>query len=177
MTHQVKGVVDQCTQRDQKTRNGMGTIHGYIVDGVEVETGFRKTRSEGEMVTTAVKWDYGKWNEINGDGAGMPAATAGGGAKPKPAGGGSGGFKGNSRSFPVPPTDGAISIIRQNSMGHAAKVVEDMINHGIVTAPANAEDYYKLLLETALVITDFSSGQDIMQMQKAVAANKAVMDE
>ena len=178
MTHQVKGVVDTCTQRDQKTRNGIGQIHGCIVDGVEFETGFQKKHSEGEMISVAVKWDYGKWNEIPGnDGSGMPAATAGGMAKPKPAGGPGGGFKGNSRTFPVPPTDGAISIIRQNSMGHATRVVEDMVSQGVVPTPACKEDYFKILLETALVITDFSSGQDVMQMQAAVAANKAVMDE
>ena len=92
MTHQVKGVVDKCTQRDQKTRNGMGTIHGCIVDGVEFETGFRKAHSEGEMISVAVKWDYGKWNAIAGDGEGFPAATAGGPAGAKKLVGGGGGL-------------------------------------------------------------------------------------
>ena len=165
MTHQVKGVVDTCTQRDQKTRNGMGTIHGCIVDGVEFETGFNKKHSEGTMVSVAVKWDYGKWNQINGDGEGMPAATAGGQVK---AVGGTAAPRGKAKGeFPVPPDHYSMSIIRQNSMGHATKIVDDMYKHGVLTSVSTTDDYLKEVVETALSITEFSSGQDMKAVLKA----------
>jgi len=169
MTHQVKGVVDKCTQRDQKTRNGMGTIHGCIVDGVEFETGFKKEYNEGEMISTAVKWNYGKWNAIAGDGDGLPAATA---SNPSAGGGGGNVSKGNFSggrtrgAFPVPPNDGSISIIRQNSLTHATRIVRDMKLEDLFK-PATEEEYRNKVLEIALELTEFSSGQDINAVLKA----------
>lgn len=177
MTHQVKGVVDRSTTRDQQTSRGMAQIYGIIVDGVEVETGFRKEHSDGEMVNIKVEWKYGKWNRISNGGDGLPAAVAGNPsvntAAPKKGGFQAGG--GGRGSFPVDPKSGTISIIRQNSMTHASRLVDDMIQHSVITQPANRDDYLKEVLSVALVITDFSSGNDIVQMQAAVAANKAVM--
>lgn len=184
MTHQVKGVVSSCTTRDQQTRRGMAQIHGCIVDGVEFETGFKKTFNEGEMISTAVNWNYGKWNAIpNNNGDGMPPATMGGPggqstAPPKKGGFAPKGSGGNfSRGqFPVDPKDGSISIIRQNAMNRAVEVLDTwMAEPQPLFLPSDQQEYMDKLIEVALVITDFSSGQDITNLQAALAANKVVM--
>ena len=134
MTHQVKGVVSSCTTRDQQTRRGMAQIHGCIVDGVEFETGFKKLYNEGEMISTAVNWNYGKWNAIpNQNGDGMPPAMGGPGgqstAPPKKGGfAPKGGGNFNRGTFPVDPKDGSISIIRQNAMRRAVEIMTHFIN-------------------------------------------------
>lgn len=176
MSHQITGVVDSCSTRDQKTRNGVGQIHSCTVDGVTFETGFQKKFSEGEQINVEVKWDYGKWNYVKNGGDGLPKAEN----KQKFAGGGgSKNFGGGSRgrgSFPVDPKDGSISIIRQNSLTHATKIVENMCTTSSAVGkdlfiPKDDQEYLTKVLEVALILTDFSSGQDIMKMKAAAEAN------
>jgi hypothetical protein len=171
-THVIKGVVDSTSTKTVNTRFGDKTVYHVTVDGVEFSTGFKKLHSDGEMITVGVAWKYNNWQLEDGP---MPseAATAGGPGgsvtqmAPKSAGKGPGGF-------PVDPTSGQISIIRQNSMNRAVEIVNHMIVHGTITRPLDEQGYIKKLLEVALMITDFNSGQDIMQLKAAVAANKEV---
>jgi hypothetical protein len=152
----------------------MATIYGFIVDGVEVETGFRLEHNTGEMVNVAVEWKYNKWNKVHGNADSFPAATKGGpgGGQVKSFGGGGGGFKPASRGkFPVEPTDGQMSIIRQNSMNRAVEILTTWTGSGLFT-PKTEEEYMHKLMEVAVTVTDFNSGQDIMKMQAALQANR-----
>lgn len=179
MTHQVSGVVEQGTTKTVKTKFGDKPVYGIIVDGVEVSTGFKRDHNQGEMVDLRVEWKFNNWQKIGvGGTANLPKATAGG-----PGGGNAqqGNFvkkqAGGSRAggFPVNPTDGSMSIIRQNSMTHATKLVRDMVDVGVLSL-STVDEYMKEVLETALSITDYSSGQDGVKLKAAIEANQQVMD-
>ena len=78
-------------------------------------------------------------------------------------------------SFPVEPTDGQMSIIRQNSMNRAVEIINQWMNYNILDCDKMTEEVYmKKLHEIALIITDFNSGQDIMNLKKAMQANLKV---
>jgi len=172
-THVIKGVVDSTSTKTVNTRFGDKTVYHVTVDGVEFSTGFKSLYSDGEMITVGVAWKYNNWQAEEGAvNSNTPAAVAGGpgggsGAvaqfTPKAGGKGAGGF-------PVDPLSGQISIIRQNSMNRAVEILDQWSQQGIFVA-ASEEEYLKKLLGVALTITDFNSGQDIMQLKAAQAAN------
>lgn len=168
--YKINGVVDKAYSKVKNTRVGDKTIHYAEVDGVEFSTGFKSIFSQGEMINIVVEWKYGEYQIVAGTApTNEPAAVAGG--PPKSAGGaGKKPWGGKAASkFPVEPTDGQMSIIRQNSMNRAVEILEVWINNGIFT-PKTEDDYMKKLHEVALTITDFNSGQDIMKMAAAQAA-------
>ena len=173
----INGVVDKCWTKSKSTRYGDKEIHYCEVDGVAFETGFKKVFSEGEMVNCAVKFQYGALQYQPGvDATGLPPAKAGGTVKKgnfSKSGGSNYGAKGK---FPIDPTDGQMSIIRQSSMDRAVTLVRDMVSAGTIEAPATKEDYLKLCIEIALNITDYASGQDIMKLSAAKAAAKEAIN-
>jgi hypothetical protein len=162
---QVRGVVDRTFTKVKSTRAGDKTIHYAVVDGFEFSTAFKQPFTEGEMIDVAVKFNYGEHQLVPGKtGAGLPPA----GSTPAPIKGNfpkSGGSNyGNKGKFPVDPKDGQMSIIRQSSMDRAVTLIRDMVACGTMEAPATVEDYLKLCIEIALNITDYASGNDIMQL-------------
>ena len=170
----INGVVDRTWTKTKSTRYGDKNIHYCEVDGVEFETGFKKEFSEGEMIDIAVKHQYGALQYQKGaDTQGLPKAgnvTKGNFSKP---GVSNYGAKGK---FPVDPKDGQMSIIRQSSMDRAVTIVRDMVACGTISAPPTQEDYLKLCIEIALNITDYASGNDIMQLAAAKAAAKEAIN-
>ena len=178
MTHQVKGVVDRTFTKTKSTRMGDKTINYCVVDGFEFSTGFKAPFSDGEMIDAAVKFNYGEWQLIpNKSGAGLPPAGDASAPVKKGNFSKSGGSNyGNKGKFPIDPTDGQMSIIRQSSMDRAVTIVRDMVAAGTVKAPASKEDYLKLCIEIALNITDYASGNDIMQLAAAKAAQKEAVN-
>jgi len=173
MTHQIKGVISSSGTKTVKTKFGDKPTYQYTVDGVEFSSGFKREHSEGEMVTVGVQWKYGEWQKIPGTtGDGMPAATANGGAGGTVVSGGFTPKGGGGRSFPVEPTDGQMSIIRQNSMNRAVEIMDQWAKMGILPPEMTEGEYIKKLHEVALIITDFNSGQDIMHLKDAMAANR-----
>lgn len=173
-THVIKGVVDSTHTKTVNTRFGDKLVYHGVVDGVEFSTGFKKLTSQGEMVTLGVAWKYGNWQTEEGAvSSGLPAATVGN-PSPSPSGGSGGGSGGGGRgsgTFPVDPKSGQISIIRQNSMNRAVEIMAQWQISGVFQTKSE-ETYLKKLLETALLITDFNSGQDIMQLAAAQLANQ-----
>ena len=165
-TNVIKGVIDSGRTKTVKTRNGDKPVYLYTVDGVEFSTAFNNDYNSGEMVSVGVEFKYNEWQKVAGsDGAGLPAAGVSAQPAPRSGGGAKGGGK-----FPVDPLDGQISIIRQSSMKVAVTVVAGLITAGLFK-PLDEAAYLKKLIEVALVITDFGSGQDIMQLKAAQAAN------
>ena len=170
-THVIKGVVESTRSKTVKTVRGDSPVYHTTVDGVEFSTGFTKKYSDGEMVTVGVAWKYANWQEQEGPiSSGLPAAVAGGGdanigRELVAARGGKG-----SGAFPVDPKSGQISIIRQNSMNRAVEILGQWHDQGVFTAP-DETSYLKKLIEVALTVTDFNSGQDIMKLAAAQAAN------
>jgi hypothetical protein len=172
MTHSVTGVVDNAFTKNKTSRAGKDFTVNYVtVGGVTYSTGFDAVHTTGQTVNVAVKWNYGEWQFMQGqDNTGMPACT---GDKPFTASPTGASFKGGSRGkFPIDTTDGQMSIIRQSSLNRAVDLVANMISTGVVSTPSNHSKYMKLVIEIALICTDFGSGQDIMQLKAAMAANE-----
>lgn len=174
-TNSIKGVVDSVFTKDKKTKFGDKVINHVIVDGVEFQTGFKAVFTAGQLINAAVEYNYGAWQFVEGvNGDALPPAENKVAAAPAAAGGGSGGGGGRgSGAFPVDPKSGQISIIRQNSMNRAVEIMAQW-NESKLFVAADETVYLKKLIETALLITDFNSGQDIMQLQAAQAANAQV---
>lgn len=169
---QVKGVVDTVHSKSKTSKAGRPfNIHYITVDGVEISTGFKPLYTEGQAVNIAVEKKYGEWQVQEGVSAdGLPPM---GSAPVTPVATGSFGGKGRG-TFPVETTDGQMSIIRQSSMNRAVELVRDMIDCGTLEAPKDKDEYLHTVVEVALIVTDFGSGQDIMQLKAAQQANKVV---
>ncbi len=172
----VSGVVSNTTTKTKQTRVGDKIINYATVDGHEFSTGFKKVFADGEMVNCVVEFKFGEHQLVEGlaFNASLPALGSQPPQAPKQAWGGNKGG-GSNRTFPVDKTDGQMSIIRQNSMNRAVEILDGwMCTLPPLFIPANQEEYLQKLMEVALTITDFNSGQDIMQMQAAAAQIAAV---
>jgi len=181
MAYQVKGVVDRAFSKDKTSKAGRNVTINYIeVDGVTISTGFNAEHQAGEMVNIGVDKKFNEIQKVTANGEGMPPVAQLLSA-PAPVakgnfGGGGGGFKGRAASkFPIDPTDGQMSIIRQSSMNRAVEIVNTLITTDLFK-PANEQEYLRKLLEIALIVADFGSGQDIMSMQ-AKMAERSVVNE
>lgn len=179
-THVIKGVVDNVSTKTVTTRFGDKQVHHATVDGIEFSTGFKQVVTPNEVINLPVAWQYGNWQYVETPDAlrdNLPLVTQEANntqAAAAPAGGGGGGGKKGYGKFPVDPLDGQMSIIRQNSMNRAVEILENMMTASpALFAPVNEEAYLKKLIEVALTVTDFNSGQDIMQLKAAQAANLA----
>jgi predicted dithiol-disulfide oxidoreductase (DUF899 family) len=167
----IYGVVDRTFTKTKQTRMGDKIINYCTVDGKEFSTGFKPVFSEGEMINAVVEFKYGEHQLVPGVvpgsqpdmGSGPPPQAA------KPAWGGGGGRAAS--KFPVAPTDGQMSIIRQNSMNRAVEILDSWQAHNLIDFGSSQDAYLKKLLEVAMTVTDFNSGQDIMKMQLQVASN------
>ena len=172
----INGVVDRTWTKTKSTRFGDKDIHYCSVDGVDFSTGFKKVFNDGEMVNIAVKFNYGELQYQAGvDATGLPPATAGGTVKKGNFQQGSGSNYGAKGKFPIDPKDGQMSIIRQSSMDRAVTLVRDMVSCGIFK-PKTEEEYLSKCIEIALNITDYASGNDIMQLAAAKAAAKEAIN-
>jgi hypothetical protein len=177
----VNGVVERTHTKTKTTKFGDKIINYAVVDGQEFSTGFKKVFSDGEMVNAVVEFKFGEYQLVEGV---SPTTQPMLGSQPAPAavgkkqfgGGGGGGYQ--KSTFPVAPTDGQMSIIRQNSMNRAVEILDNWTaedkNGNVLFEPTTQEEYLRKLLEVALTITDFNSGQDIMQMQASQAQLQAV---
>ena len=164
--HQVKGVVERTFTKTKSTRVGDKVINYCVVDGFEFSTGFKAPFTADEMINVAVKYNYGEWQLVpgkSGEGLPPPGNAPIKGNFPK-SGGSNYGSKGK---FPIDPTDGQMSIIRQSSMDRAVTLVRDMVAAGTIAPPKDKEHYLKLCFEIALNITDYASGNDIMKLKQA----------
>jgi hypothetical protein len=173
MSHSVTGVVTNSFNKTKKTRAGDKTIWYITVDGMEISTGFSKEFDQNEHVSIGVEFKYGEWQYNRALPATGPAATARTAEPAKKSFGGA-----SKGTFPVKPTDGQMSIIRQNSMNRAVEILDNWMStcdeSGVpMWYPANQDEYMQKLHEVALIVTDFNSGQDIMKLKAAKAAYTA----
>lgn len=166
MSHSVVGVVDNSYQKEKPKRAG-GTVKIWYcdVDGFTFSTGFQKKYDQGEHIDIEVEKKFGEWQFKADGGRGLPSAASAPAAVPRSGGGG---FTPKSKgSFPVDPKDGQMSIIRQSSMNRAVEAMETMITHGLIKVD-NRDEYMDALINIALEITDFSSGNDITKLKAAM---------
>jgi hypothetical protein len=170
----ISGVIDSIYTKEVQIKNGpragqTSTVYHAMIQGHDVNLGFKCDYQEGESVTLTVEEKYGGYQVVKGNGnANAPsvpnAASQAGPAQPaaplgpKPA------------AFPTPKNTKDISIIRQNSMTHATRIVDDMIIHGVVKAPKTEGEYVEKVIEVAYQVFDFSSGWREQKMADAQAA-------
>jgi len=154
---ELTGLVADHWTKMKSTRYGDKNIHWFrMEDGTEFNTGFKKEFSKGEHVSIVVDMKYGALQYEPSIKPGTPAAkatpaaTKGSSYTPKAKG-----------AFPIDPKDGQMSIIRQSSLTRAIEAVDAMQTSELLNF-ANDGDYLRYVLKTALIFTDYASGNDIM---------------
>lgn len=124
------GIVERATSKDVKTRFGMKKTYSLQIDGTWYSCGFTDPRaSVGEEVAfESTSGPYGeeivKGTLVRTGGLVVapeprPVPTSSVGINPAPKSGPSVGV----RPFPIPALHGDRAIIRQNALGHAARLV------------------------------------------------------
>lgn len=145
------------------------TIWTVTVDGRDIKAGFKKPTYEiGQNVSIPV--EVNKWGDTEMIQPGKPMSGGGGSSAPaKPSGGAapSGG-----RTFPVQINSPEMSIIRQNALTNANKLLETLVDNGVEFGGKETydqitpEEWTEELVKIAYKLTEFSSGQ---REAKAVA--------
>lgn len=154
--HKIQGTIKSTSTKTITVKNGAragsdATVHYINIDGYNVNVGFNNPYTEGERVTLNVEHKFGEWkvSKAPHTAEGWPAVTPSTGSS-------KGGAK---ESFPTDKTSHTMSIIRQNSMGHAAKIVGDWFQtREYAPEKVTLGEYYEMVLDVAYRITDFSSG-------------------
>lgn len=172
MTEQISGVIDSIFTKEVQIKRGpkagsTSTVYHAMIQGHDVNLGFQCAFQEGESVTLNVEQKYGGYQVVQGNGSGTPvkaapASNAGQSSAPtqvsaaKPA-------------FPTVKNTKDVSIIRQNSMTHASRIVRDMVDLGVIVAPPKEAEYVEKVIEVAYTIADFSTGWREQKMADAMA--------
>ncbi len=168
----ITGLIDSIYTKSVPIKRGPragqdGTVYHAMIEGYDVNLGFKCDYEEGESVTLNVEEKFGGYQLVKGGAAPAPAAkqpthTA------SPVASGPSKFTGKAPTeFPVPKNTKGISICRQNSGGHAATIVAAMIDNGLLDSQAKITEAF---LEIAYEITDFATGQREAAMADAKAA-------
>jgi hypothetical protein len=164
---QVTGKVVGCPTRTIQVKRGPragkdATVHSIEVDTpnglIEVNVGFRQPYEVGESVNLSCdRTQFGLEVSKSQAGPAAPAAKASvQHVQPARVG------------FPVGKDTKDISIIRQNSMTHASRIVDDMVRGGIIGKPQSEEEYIEKVFDVAYQITEFSSGHREVKMAMAM---------
>lgn len=158
MSEQVAGTIESIYTKTVKTSRGDAQVYHAMIDGNDVNLGFKHNYSVGETVNLPVEHKYGGYQLVQG-GAPVPSTGAVGNAA-------SSGTSASNRAsaprtgpaFPVATNTKDISIIRQSSLNRAVEVVDNMVALGLFTAQ-NEQEYLDKIFEVAYQFTDFGSGQ------------------
>ncbi len=155
---QIQGTIDSIYTKDVQIKNGpragqTSTVYHAMINGIDVNCGFECSFVQGETVTLNVEQKYGGYNVLKGNqpAQSKPAHSAGQAVAPTP-------IPAPRPAFPTPKNTKDISIIRQNSMTHATRIVKDMQDLGILSKIMKEEDYIEKVIEVAYTIADFSTG-------------------
>ncbi len=144
----IEGVVENILTRSVNTKNGPGTVYTAIVNGEEVDLGFKKEYEVGALFSAECEKKYGKWKP----GASVSAPHVKYGATS-----GAGGRTHMGKPFPLPSEHGDNSIIRQNSLTNANATISAYLS---VAKPAgDLNDTVQDVLKIARLYAEFSSGR------------------
>lgn len=174
----VSGVIDSIVS---KTVGNGGTVYTAVIDGTEVDLGFKCNVSEGEYVDLDV--ESTKWGlKVAQPGKPRGAVQLGGATprqqqsapKPSPT---------TRKQFPVDPDSKDHVIIRQNALTNANAAVASAISAGATFD--DAEAVYNEIIKVAYNLTGFAMGtldQVLVEQAKAQASETnaklaAVADE
>lgn len=170
---QVQGTIDNIYTKmvtiKRGPRAGSDTpVYHAVVNGTDVNLGFKCEFEEGESVNWEVEHKYGEYKYV-GAATGsvqtlskVPSNTSNGAAlsptpHPRP-------------DFPVAKDSRGMTIARQNSGGHAAAMVAALIEKDIIVSSDQAMiTFFDMVYE----ITDFATGH----REQAQAAAMTAMEE
>lgn len=170
MIEQLQGVIDSIYTKTVQTKYGDKPVYHAMINNIDVNLGFKCAYTEGESVSLQV--ENGKYGYELAKGAAQskgtaqpPAASA---TSPAPI------PRQAPAEFPVPKHTKGIAICRQNSAGHAARIVASLIDTGQVSGEKDAMDAF---MRIAYEITDFSTGHREAKQAEAMAVYVAGDDE
>lgn len=159
----IEGIVDSVYTKQVNTKRGLGTVYHAMVNGQDINLGFKKMVEEGEHVALNCEQKYGTLQVVSmaPKGSGTPVPTGAPSAKPAPASGGGGWNKG---TFPLKSTDHAVSICRQNALTNANATVSSYVAVLCSKAKATTEmpdlDLLSdMVLSLAMKYAAFSTGE------------------
>jgi hypothetical protein len=169
MTQVVSGVIDNIYTKEVNTKFGPKPVYIAQVGGQEVNLGFKTPLAMGETVSLNVEHKYGSLQLVsdsvppasNGQAVSSPQPTTSGRPQTGPAP--------VKVEFPVEYNSRGTSIIRQNSMVHATRIVEAQIAAGVFT-PKTDDDITMKVLQVAEIVCDYSTGQRDVKAADAAAA-------
>lgn len=166
MSEVITGVIDSITTQDVMTKFGQKQVYHAMINGHDVNLGFKTECVQGQNVTLNVEFKYGGYQLLQGPTSGptteVGAAPAPGSVAKAPAR--------TASAFPVATNAREMSIVRQSSLTRAVESVNFLINEGVIGMPKTESEYQEKILEFAYFYTDFGTGQ---REAKAAAAQAA----
>lgn len=158
----IKGVVDSVYTKQVNTKRGPADVYHAIIDGNDLNMGFKPVYEEGQYVDVEV---YEKYNEyhISKSGnkqSGAPAKSGGNNTQ-----------RASTPAFPVAKNTKDTSICRQNALTNARSLVDTLLASGAVKYK-DEQTTIDLILTFAYQFADFSTGQREVKMAEAKAAYK-----
>ena len=164
MTEQLQGVIDNIYTKSVNTKYGEKPVYHAMINGLDVNLGFKCAYIEGESVTLQVengKYGYELAKGVPQSKTSNNAGVAGTGQNPVAT------ARSAPAEFPVPKNTKGIAICRQNSSGHAARIVAALVTNGCIT---NENDAMESFMRIAYEITDFSTGHREAKQAEAIQA-------
>ena len=174
MIHTVTGTIDSIYTKEVNTKRGPAQVYHAMVNGQDINLGFKTSHSQGEAISWAVEEKYGSLQYTGPAGSVASASNPIPGPTPqdnKPMA-----ISKAPAQFPTVKGTKDVSIIRQNSLRHAVLVVSDMYVHSIITAQTE-EAYINKVLEVAYIFADFSTGWREVKEAEAQMAYTAGQEE
>ena len=169
---QIVGKIDSMYDKDIKTKFGQKKVYHAMVDGHDVNLGFKKEYEIGEMVTFEVEHKYGGLQLVNGRKGASGTTTVQPTVGDIPSGSG-----GKATAFPVNKNSKDHSIIRQNSLTHASRVVHDYYTITGKQPTESLDEYVESVIDMAYIFCDFSTGHREAKMSSAMAAYQTQMEQ
>jgi hypothetical protein len=167
MSEVIEGVIDSIYNKQVTTKFGPKAVYHAMVNGHDVNLGFKTNHVEGETVRLNVEHKYGGYQLIQGNGAGS-TATPRPSQQDTPAAAAPPATRSKGPAFPVDTNTKDISIIRQSSLNRAMEAMDILMASEII-APKTVEEFNKQVLAIAYEYADFGSGQREVKQAAAIA--------
>ena len=155
MQELLTGTIDSIYTKTLKIKNGPRAgqdtqVYHAMINGYDINLGFKCDHQEGETVSLTVENGRFGYELVKNPQAGAqpiaPAPTVSSASAPQTC---------KAPDFPVAKDSRGMTIARQNSGGHAARLVVALIDQGAVSTKDEAIEAF---MEFAYQITDFATG-------------------
>ena len=176
MNQVVTGTIDSIYTKEVNTKRGPAQVYHAMVNGQDINLGFKTSHSQGEAISWNVEEKYGSLQYIEEAPANSSNPVAGSIPIPNvqapiPTRSATVAISKAPTQFPTIKGTKDVSIIRQNSLTHASRVVHDMHEASVISIK-NEEEYVNKVLEIAYIFADFSTGwREVKEAEAQMAFN------